>query len=220
MEDVEWMVDSWKKLKEVKGYLHVEPVMDAQLRDVFKSHGIDAPSTAVYRPPYTLLPPAFSITAPQLDSTTHTISMRWKRECKLAKDDSVKSALKTVSEQSSTGSRIKGFSRRGGRRFRKEHRQHTVVAITPEYRTSKTCSFCFSTLQKVRHRRLKGGAIVDVSINGALQCLDPDCPTFQNGCNISNRDQHAAFNIRPVGASLLLSSDHQVLPAFSKPTIT
>ncbi|KAF9919554.1 hypothetical protein BGZ65_012037, partial [Modicella reniformis] len=67
------------------------------------------------------------------------------------------------------GLRLKGFARRGGRKFRKEHSRYTMVAVTPEYRTSKTCAFCFSTLQKARYRR--------------------------HGHNTTNRDQHAAFNI-------------------------
>jgi hypothetical protein len=61
---------------------------------------IDMKDESVDMPPFTPLPPAFSITAPQLDSTTHTISVRRKRERKLAKDESVKTALKAVSEQS------------------------------------------------------------------------------------------------------------------------
>ncbi|KAK3805831.1 MAG: hypothetical protein J3Q66DRAFT_273363, partial [Benniella sp.] len=103
------------------------------------------------------------------------------------------------------GSRIKGFSRRGGKRLRKEHRRYTVASINPEYRTSKTCSYCFCTLQRAGYRRLKEGTIQESSINGALDCWNLNCPSFIHGCNITNRDQHAAFNIGIVGASIILS---------------
>jgi len=48
-------------------------------------------------PTYSPLPPSFSITAPQLDSTTHSGKMREKRERKLRNDESVKAALQAVS---------------------------------------------------------------------------------------------------------------------------
>ncbi|KAI8360535.1 hypothetical protein B0O80DRAFT_398351, partial [Mortierella sp. GBAus27b] len=285
----------------------------------------DVPEEPVYSP----LPPSFSITAQQVDSTTHTVKVRRKRQRKLRNNDSVKSALQAVSTNSlkvvssmseldeaqetrrkhrptirafetqpslqhdrhhqelrtkraiqkfasaerrflqdygrthppspqppaqppppsqqpppsashqmsaqstqtflpilcigdagtGVGSRIKGFSKRGGRKFRREHSRHTVVAVTPEYRTSKTCAFCFYTLQKAQHRRLKNGSIVDVAINGALMCWNPKCPSFVNGNSISNRDHHAAFNIGLVGASMMLSEHHQVFPPFAQNSI-
>ncbi|KAI8353523.1 hypothetical protein B0O80DRAFT_369618, partial [Mortierella sp. GBAus27b] len=103
------------------------------------------------------------------------------------------------------GTRIKGFARRGGRKLRREHSRYTVVAVTPEFRTSKTCAYCFCTLQRAKSRRLKNGSIQEIAINGALVCINSQCPTFLHGHNTSNRDQHAAFNIGLVGASIMLS---------------
>lgn len=51
-------------------------------------------------PPFTPLPPAFSITAPQLDSVSHLIPVRRRRERALQKDETVKAALKAVSDNS------------------------------------------------------------------------------------------------------------------------
>ncbi|KAG0242621.1 hypothetical protein BGX31_000077 [Mortierella sp. GBA43] len=55
----------------------------------------DVPEEPVYS-----LPPSFSITAQQVDSKTHTIKVRRKRERKLRNNDSVKSALQAVSTNS------------------------------------------------------------------------------------------------------------------------
>ncbi|CAO3569992.1 unnamed protein product [Mortierella alpina] len=38
------------------------------------------------------------------------------------------------------GSRIKGHARRGGGKMRSRHRRYCPVAITDEFRTSKTCA--------------------------------------------------------------------------------
>ncbi|KAG0007072.1 hypothetical protein BGZ65_009844 [Modicella reniformis] len=51
-------------------------------------------------PTYSPLPPAFSITAPQLDSTSHTNQMRRRREKKLRQNEPVKAALQAVSRKS------------------------------------------------------------------------------------------------------------------------
>jgi len=40
MEDVEWMVNNWKKLKEVQGELNSTRSIEAELRNMFASHGI------------------------------------------------------------------------------------------------------------------------------------------------------------------------------------
>ncbi|KAF9355238.1 hypothetical protein BGX34_010569, partial [Mortierella sp. NVP85] len=41
MEDVEWMIDSWKKLKGIYGRLNSDPKLEYQLSDALKSRGIE-----------------------------------------------------------------------------------------------------------------------------------------------------------------------------------
>ncbi|KAF9343712.1 hypothetical protein BGX34_006447, partial [Mortierella sp. NVP85] len=40
MKDVEWMIDNWKRLKGVYGYLNTDPEVDAQLKDRLRDHAI------------------------------------------------------------------------------------------------------------------------------------------------------------------------------------
>ncbi|KAK3805567.1 MAG: hypothetical protein J3Q66DRAFT_125672 [Benniella sp.] len=40
MEDVKWMVENWKRLKNITGPFNEDPKVESQLRDIFKSHGI------------------------------------------------------------------------------------------------------------------------------------------------------------------------------------
>jgi len=65
------------------------------------------------------------------------------------------------------GSRIKGHTRRGGKKLRKEHTKHCPVVMTDEYRSSRTCTYCFHELQTARYRRTKDGKDQMVRVHGA-----------------------------------------------------
>lgn len=45
------------------------------------------------------------------------------------------------------GSRLKGHTRRGGKKLLKEHCRYAVIATTDEFRSSKPCPFCFVSAQ-------------------------------------------------------------------------
>ncbi|KAF9934623.1 hypothetical protein BGZ65_003661, partial [Modicella reniformis] len=113
------------------------------------------------------------------------------------------------------GSRIGGHSRRGGSKLRAEHRQHATVVITDEYMTSKTCPFCFRRTHPARARRLVGQKIKMVSINGAMECTNQHCESFQAGYTIKPRDGQASHNIGTTGGFALLSPKKEAMPAFS-----
>ncbi|KAG0300016.1 hypothetical protein BGZ98_009564 [Dissophora globulifera] len=89
-------------------------------------------------------------------------------------------------------SRIGVHVRRGGGKMRKEHQRHCIVAMTDEYRSSKTWVFCFSPVQLARGHRI---------VNGLIRTA---------------RDTHSAMAIAIAGALNLLSSDHQTLPPSRK----
>ncbi|KAF9363056.1 hypothetical protein BGX34_005003 [Mortierella sp. NVP85] len=46
MEEVEWMVDNWKNLRKITGFLNSNRELEDQLRDVISSHGISVSSRA------------------------------------------------------------------------------------------------------------------------------------------------------------------------------
>jgi hypothetical protein len=99
------------------------------------------------------------------------------------------------------GSRIGGHSRRGGGKLREQHRKHGIVAMTNEYRTSKTCVFCFEQVQLARATRETKGTWKRVRLNGAVECVNPDCVSFKCGYTTKGRDSHAALAIAIAGAS-------------------
>ncbi|KAF9123074.1 hypothetical protein BGX30_001630 [Mortierella sp. GBA39] len=115
---------------------------------------------------------------------------------------------------SGVGSTIKGHARRGGGRFRREHRQHCVVAVTNENLTSKLCCVCFQFVKLATARRLINGAIRSVRINGSVICQNPACPLIHNGTATQNRDKNAAACIALSGFTTLLADDHNPLPPF------
>ncbi|KAH7059387.1 hypothetical protein BKA57DRAFT_369437, partial [Linnemannia elongata] len=96
---------------------------------------------------------------------------------------------------SGVGSPIQGHACRGGGKFRKEHRQHCVVAVTNENLTSKLCCICFQSVKIATARRLINGSIREVRINGAVVCQNPSCPLLHSGTATQNRDRNAAANI-------------------------
>ncbi|KAI8363414.1 hypothetical protein B0O80DRAFT_372813, partial [Mortierella sp. GBAus27b] len=101
------------------------------------------------------------------------------------------------------GSRIGGHARRGGKKLRKKHQQHCVVAIQDEYRTSKVCIYCFQEVRPARSRRIIQGKEKMVRVHGALECSNPNCPAFREGYTIRPRDAHAAVAIALAGVSAL-----------------
>ena len=100
--------------------------------------------------------------------------------------------------------------------MRKEHIQHCAVGMTNEYRSSKTCVFCFQPVQLARSRRLLGGKIKIVKVHGAIECVNPACVSFKCSYTIKPRDAHASVCIAIAGASNLLSSPRATLPPFSR----
>ncbi|KAI8356335.1 hypothetical protein B0O80DRAFT_24618 [Mortierella sp. GBAus27b] len=114
------------------------------------------------------------------------------------------------------GSRIGGHARRGGKKLRKEHQQHCVVAIQDEYRTSKVCIYCFQEVRPARSRRIIQGKEKMVRVHGALECSNPNCPAFREGYTIRPRDAHAAVAIALAGVSALKHPQRKPLQPFSR----
>jgi hypothetical protein len=90
--------------------------------------------------------------------------------------------------------------------MREQHIRHCPVGMTNEYRSSKTCVFCFQPVRLARSRRLVKGNIKLVKVHGAVECVNPDCISFRCGYTIKSRDPHAATCIALAGASTLFSS--------------
>ncbi|KAG0256593.1 hypothetical protein DFQ27_005639 [Actinomortierella ambigua] len=101
------------------------------------------------------------------------------------------------------GSRIKGHARRGGGKMRAQHIRHCTIGMTDEYRTSKTCVFCFHQVRLARHRRMVKGQEKLVNVNGAVECVNPDCVSVKSGYCQKPRDTHAAVAIAIAGAHQL-----------------
>ncbi|KAG0346946.1 hypothetical protein BG005_000444 [Podila minutissima] len=113
------------------------------------------------------------------------------------------------------GSTIKGSVRRGGGKIRKQHMRHTAVGMTNEHKSSQLCSDCYRRIRLARQWQKKGNEIKFVSIHGAVECTNTDCPSFKKGWTIKPRDVNAAMNIAKAGASNLLSPNRDTLPPFS-----
>jgi hypothetical protein len=110
---------------------------------------------------------------------------------------------------------IKGHSRRGMKKIRKQYCALGSVGITNEYNTSKLCSHCFSRVVLHRVRRTINGVERVVRLNGAVNCVNPRCLARNT---TRGRDANAAANIALSGASVLLSADGQPLPPFRRHT--
>ncbi|KAK3822905.1 MAG: hypothetical protein J3Q66DRAFT_424384, partial [Benniella sp.] len=102
------------------------------------------------------------------------------------------------------GSPIGGYQRRGGGKMREQHRQYCTVGMTNEYRTSKTCIYCFCPIRQAHARRMINGKVKVVRLHDAVECINPDCPSVGEGFAIKPRDAHAAVAIAIAGASTLL----------------
>ena len=114
------------------------------------------------------------------------------------------------------GSRLKGHTRRGGTKLRKWHMRQGPVALTDEFRTSKTCVFCFRPVELARSRRIVNGVAKIVRVNGAVVCLHPDCVSYKAGYCTKGRDAHAALNIALAGATRCLHPSGTVLSPYSR----
>lgn len=114
------------------------------------------------------------------------------------------------------GSRIGGHARRGGGKLREQHRKHGVVAMTNEFRTSKTCVFCFEQVQLARATRDIKGTSKRVTLNGGIECINPDCVSFKCGYTTRGRDSNAALAIAIAGASNLLSDNRTTIAPFTR----
>ncbi|CAO3565152.1 unnamed protein product [Mortierella alpina] len=116
------------------------------------------------------------------------------------------------------GSRIKGHARRAGGKMRSRHRRYCPVAITDEFRTSKTCAYCQTQVRLARSRRVDKTKrlIKTVNVNGAIECYNPDCVSVVCGYVTKPRDPHAAVNIALAGASPHLDSSQRTLPPYTR----
>lgn len=114
------------------------------------------------------------------------------------------------------GSRITGHARRGGKKLRQEHIRHCPIALTDEYRTSKTCIFCFQQVALARSSRIVQGKIKSVRVHGAVECMNQNCISVKQGHGIKARDSHSAIAIAISGASILFNPVRRVLPPFSR----
>ena len=63
-----------------------------------------------------------------------------------------------------------------------------LLMSTPERNTSTMCSCCSHRLRKARRPIVKNGKIVMVTVNGMLECRNPNCPKVKSGRGISKRD--------------------------------
>ncbi|KAF9164489.1 hypothetical protein DFQ26_001380 [Actinomortierella ambigua] len=112
------------------------------------------------------------------------------------------------------GSRIQGHARRGGGKMRAQHIRYCTIAMTDEYRTSKTCVFCFQQVRLARHHRMVKGKEKLVSVHGVVECVNPDCPSVKSGYCQKPRDAHAAVAIAIAGTHQLLKK--QAFAPFSR----
>jgi hypothetical protein len=113
------------------------------------------------------------------------------------------------------GLRIGGHFRRGGGKLREHHRQHCPIGMTDEFRSSQTCVYCFQQVSLARSRRFIGGKIKTTKVHGAVECTNPQCPSFKANYTIKPRDPHSAVCIAIAGASNLLNG-HRTLPPFTR----
>ncbi|KAF9291819.1 hypothetical protein BGZ74_000328 [Mortierella antarctica] len=114
------------------------------------------------------------------------------------------------------GSFIHGNERRGGKKLRHHHMHSSVVCITSEYRTSKTCSMCLWRIRLAKAIRTIKGKRHWVSVHGAVECLNKDCPSVQQGHCVKSRDGNATLNIGLAATSTLMHDSRKTLFQFSR----
>ncbi|KAI8092455.1 uncharacterized protein BX664DRAFT_371354 [Halteromyces radiatus] len=98
----------------------------------------------------------------------------------------------------STGLRIGGHLRRGHKDLIKCITQNSIVATTPEYRTSKLCCFCN---QPTIHPMKRNKDQKPRRNLGTVICTNPDCYARKNGYASFSRDANACVNMVVVGFS-------------------
>ncbi|KAI8149142.1 hypothetical protein BJV82DRAFT_505735, partial [Fennellomyces sp. T-0311] len=75
------------------------------------------------------------------------------------------------------------------------HRRSTCICMTGEHNSSQTCVVCFKRIKRPKAKRFLRGKWRWVSVHGASVCMNPLCPSYQNGTNTQNRNVQAAFAI-------------------------
>jgi hypothetical protein len=63
-------------------------------------------------------------------------------------------------------------------------------------------------------RQVIGGVEKVVHLNGAIECVNPRCPSRTIKYTTRGRDANAAADIALSGASIVLAADHQPLPCY------
>ncbi|KAK3808983.1 MAG: hypothetical protein J3R72DRAFT_505748 [Linnemannia gamsii] len=117
-----------------------------------------------------------------------------------------------------TGSRLGGHLKYGGKKVIEKHALSVPVLMTDENMTSKVCPLCFAILRLVKELRLVNGIEKLVTINGAVQCDNPDCESVRTGYARRGRDSNACVNIALAGFTTVLSDDRQPLPPYRRST--
>ncbi len=64
------------------------------------------------------------------------------------------------------------------------------MAMTDEFRSSKTCAYCYIQVRLAKARRIdkEKKPIRTVNLNGAVECINPNCASFQCGYTVKPRD--------------------------------
>ncbi|KAG0379404.1 hypothetical protein BGX24_000569 [Mortierella sp. AD032] len=117
-----------------------------------------------------------------------------------------------------TGSRLGGHLKYGGKKVIETYALSVPVLMTDENMTSKVCLLCFAILRLVKELRLVNGIEKLVTINGAVQCDNPDCESVRTGYARRGRDSNACVNIALAGFTTVLSDDRQPLPPYRRST--
>ncbi|KAG9071055.1 hypothetical protein KI688_008598 [Linnemannia hyalina] len=117
-----------------------------------------------------------------------------------------------------TGSRIGGHLKYGGKKVVEQHALSVPVLMTDENMTSKVCPFCFAILRLVKELRLVNGVEKLVTINGAVQCENPNCESVRAGYARRGRDSNACVNIALAGFTTIMSDNRQPLPPYRRST--
>ncbi|KAG9067605.1 hypothetical protein KI688_012390 [Linnemannia hyalina] len=117
-----------------------------------------------------------------------------------------------------TGSRIGGHLKYGGKKVVERHALSVPVLMTDENMTSKVCSLCFAILRLVKELRLVNEVEKLVTINGAVQCENPNCESVRAGYARRGRDSNACVNIALAGFTTIMSDNRQRLPPYRRST--
>ncbi|KAF9123262.1 hypothetical protein BGX30_001536 [Mortierella sp. GBA39] len=117
-----------------------------------------------------------------------------------------------------TGSRLGGHLKYGGKKVVEQYALSVPVLMTDENMTSKVCPLCFAILRLVKELGLVSGVEKLVTINGAVQCENPDCESVRTGYARRSRDSNACVNIALAGFTIIMSNNRQSLPPYRRST--